>query len=44
MLDEIGSKILRILLTDSRTSISEIAKELNLSRPTVRKKVMLLRW
>ena len=39
MLDEIDSKILRILLIDSRTPISEIAKELNLSRPTVRKRL-----
>lgn len=39
VLDEIDSKILRILLIDSRTPISEIAKELNLSRPTVRKRL-----
>jgi len=41
-LDEIDSKILRILLEDARAPISKIAEELGLSRPTVRKRLRRL--
>ena len=41
-LDEIDSKILRILMQDSRASISQIAKALGLSRPTVRRRIRSL--
>ena len=42
-LDEIDSKILRILMQDSRASISQIAKALGLSRPTVRRRIRSLK-
>ena len=41
-LDEVDSKILRILLEDARAPISKIAEELGLSRPTVRKRLRRL--
>lgn len=41
-LDEVDSKILRLLLENSRLSISELAKMLNLSRPTVRERLKRL--
>jgi len=41
-LDEVDSKILRILLEDARASISKIAEELGVSRPTVRKRMRKL--
>jgi DNA-binding Lrp family transcriptional regulator len=41
-LDRIDFEILRILQKNSRTSISEIAKILDLSRPTVRKRIKKL--
>lgn len=41
-LDEIDIRILNILARDSRTSVSEIARELGLSRPTVRRRIRRL--
>lgn len=41
-LDEVDSKILQILMNNSRESISRIAKRLGLSRPTVRKRIKRL--
>ena len=38
-LDKLDLEIIKILLKDSRTPISEIAKKLDLSRPTVRKRL-----
>ncbi len=41
-LDEVDGKILSILMNNSRVSISDIARELGLSRPTVRKRIKRL--
>ena len=41
-LDEVDSKILRILLDNSRASISEISSDLGLSRPTIRRRIRSL--
>jgi len=40
--DEIDHKIISILKADSRTSISDIASKLNISRPTVDKRIKKL--
>ncbi len=41
-LDEVDQKILKLLLDDARASISRIARELGLSRPTVRRRIKRL--
>jgi len=41
-LDEVDIRILRALMKNSRASISNIARELGLSRPTVRKRIRRL--
>lgn len=42
LLDEVDQMILKLLLEDARASISYIARELGLSRPTVRRRVKRL--
>lgn len=41
-LDEIDNAILRILLSNARASISDIAREVGISRPTARKRIQKL--
>lgn len=41
-LDEIDNAILRILLSNARASISDIAREVGISRPTARKRIQRL--
>ncbi|MCS7365887.1 MAG: TRASH domain-containing protein [archaeon GB-1867-035] len=41
-LDEIDNAILRVLLSNARASISDIAREVGISRPTARKRIQRL--